>query len=135
MYGRLGTAGATVVLVAYALQLIGGIPSLLFAFPTGALRDAVLAGQTLGFFGALLSGVGAILLGIALWRTRAAPRLGALLLIVSFPVGFPVVIALATTSFWQSAGLAFTVPYGVAWVILGQQLWSEGSATARHSHA
>jgi hypothetical protein len=98
-YGRLGRAGFVVILGSYALGFVGGIPALLFPFPSGALGDIVIIGQNLGFFSALISGVGAVLLGIALWRTRAVARLGALLFIVALPVGFPVVVALSTTRF------------------------------------
>jgi Ca2+/Na+ antiporter len=130
-YGRLGRAGFVVILGSYALGFIGGIPALLFPFPSGTLRDVVMIGQGLGFLSALISGVGAVLLGIALWRTRAVARLGALLLIIALPVGFPVVVALNFTRFMESAGLAFVVPYGVAWVIVGYQLWAEASAPAQ----
>ncbi len=93
-----------------------------------------MAGQDLGFLGALVSGVGAILLGIALWRARAASRLGALLLVIALPVGIVGVILLSTVASADTAGLALTVPYGGAWVILGSQLWSlRGTAAEQPS--
>jgi hypothetical protein len=129
-YGRLGTAGVVVIFAGYALIFVGSVPAVLF--PSDGLRGVIMIGQDLGFFGALIAAVGVILLGIALWRARAVPRLGALLLIISLPVGLPGVIALVAMGFEDSAGLAFTVIYGGAWVILGHRLRSEASTPAQH---
>lgn len=128
-YGRLGTAGVVVIFGGYALGFVGGIPAVLF--PSDGLRDVIMIGQNLGFLSMLIAGVGAILLGIALWRARAVPRLGAQLLIIALPVGLPGVIALAAIGFEDSAGLALTVLYGGAWIALGYQLWSKGSVSAQ----
>ena len=81
-YGRLGTVGVVVVFVGYAMLFLGSIPAVLL-LPDGS-RRLILAGQDLGFLGAFVAGVGAVLLGIALLRTRSAARAGALLLIVAF---------------------------------------------------
>ncbi len=121
-YGRLGAVGAVVIFIGYALLLFGSIPAVLLS-PDG-LRGLIKAGQDLGFLGALVSGVGAILLGVALWRARAASRPGALLLVIALPIGFVGVILLSAVGFEDIAGLALTVPYGGAWVLLGSQLWS-----------
>ena len=128
-YGRLGTAGVVVIFVGYALLFIASISAVLL--PSDSLRGLIMIGQDLGFLGALMAGVGAILLGVTLWRARAVPRLGALLLIIALPVGLPGVIALGAIGFEDSAGLALTVLYGGAWIVLGHQLWSEGSVSAR----
>ena len=69
-HGRLGTGGAVVIFAGYAL-FIGSMPATLLS-PDG-LRGLIMAGQDLGFLGALVSGVGAILLGISLWRARVTP--------------------------------------------------------------
>lgn len=127
-YGRLGTAGVVVILLGYALLLMGSLPAILLS--PESLRGLIMAGQDLGFLGSLVSGVGAILLGIALWRVRAASRLGSLLLIVALPVGFVGVILLSAVASPDIAGLALTVPYGGAWVVFGNQLWSLSSAAA-----
>jgi len=92
----------------------------------------MMVGQDLGFLGALIAGVGAIPLGIALWRARAASRPGALLLIIALPVGLPGTIALEAVGFEDSAGLALTVLYGGAWVMLGYRLWSEEGTPVQH---
>jgi hypothetical protein len=127
-YGRLGTAGVVVILVGYALLFFGSIPAVLFS--ASGSRGLILAGQDLGFIGSLVSGVGAILLGIALWRARAAPRLGAMLLIIALPVGIIGVILVSAAGLADAAGLPLTVLYGGAWILLGNQLWS---ATAGQS--
>ncbi len=68
--------------------------------------------------------MGAIFLGIALWRTQAVPRAAALLLIITLPVGLPGTIMIQSIGLVSIAGLAMTVPYGAAWMIVGNQLWS-----------
>ncbi len=121
-YGRLGTVGVVVIFVGYALLFIGSIPAVLLS--ADGVRSLIMAGQDLGFLGALVAGVGTILLGIALWRARAASRLGALLLIIALPVGFIGVILISAAGLVDIAGLALTVPYGVAWLLLGHHLQS-----------
>lgn len=131
-YGRLGTVGAIVIFVGYALLFFGSVPAVLFT--SDGLRGLIIAGQDLGFLGALISGVGAILLGIALWRAQAASRLGALLLIIALPVGFTGTILVSAVGLADIAGLPLTVLYGGAWIILGTQLRSwEGMATGQPS--
>jgi hypothetical protein len=127
-HGRLGTAGAVVIFAGYALLFIGSMPATLLS-PDG-LRGLIMAGQDLGFLGALVSGVGAILLGISLWRARVTPRLGALLLVIALPIGFVGVVLLSAVASADIAGLALTIPYGGAWVLLGSQLWSPDDTAA-----
>ncbi|MDP9458672.1 MAG: DUF973 family protein [Actinomycetota bacterium] len=109
-YGRLGTAGVFVIFGGYALMFLGSIPAVVFT-EEGPLT-LIRTGQDLGFLGALVALVGAFLLGLALWRSRAASRLGALLLIVSLPVGLLGVILLSAIGFEDAAGLPWTVLYG-----------------------
>ncbi len=127
-YGRLGTVGVVVIFFGYALLFVGSIPAVLFSADSSLIR----IGQDLGFLGAVISAIGAILLGIALWRARGASRLGALLLIIAFPVGFLAVILVSALGFEDIAGLPLTVLYGGAWVVLGHQLWSEQSTSTQH---
>ena len=128
-YGRLGTAGVVVTFVGYALLFFGSIPAVVFT------QDGPLAliriGQDLGFFGALVSLVGAFLLGMGPWRAGAASRLGALLLIVALPVGLVGVILLSGLGLEDTAGLPWTILYGAAWVVLGNQLWTQGERAAQ----
>lgn len=127
-YGRLGTAGVFVIFGGYALVFLGSIPAVVFT-EEGPLT-LIRTGQDLGFLGALVALVGAFLLGLALLRSRAASRLGALLLIVSLPVGLLGVIVLSAIGFEDAAGLPWTVLYGGAWIVLGSLLWSQGSKPA-----
>ncbi len=122
-YGRLSTAGVFVIFGGYALMFLGSLPAVVFSSdgPRGLIR----LGQDLGFLGALVALVGAVLLGIGLWRSRAASRPGALLLIVALPVGFLGVILLSAIGLEDAAGLPWTVLYGGAWIVLGSLLWSQ----------
>jgi hypothetical protein len=125
-YGRLGSVGVVVIVVGYALLFFGSIPAV-FLSPD-SLRGLTMAGQDLGFLGALAAGIGAVLLGIALLRARAASRLGVLLLISALPVGFVGVILVSAVDLVDIAGLPLTVLYGGAWIILGGELWSQAGA-------
>jgi hypothetical protein len=79
--------------------------------------------------GALVAGLGALPIGIALLRARSAPRAGALLLVVALPVGIVGVIIVSAMGFVDIAGLPLTVLYGGAWIVFGGHLRSQGSAT------
>jgi heme/copper-type cytochrome/quinol oxidase subunit 1 len=126
-YRRLGKTGAVVIFVGYMFLLAGSIPAVLLD-PDGS-SDVIRIGQDLGFLGALVAGAGAILLGVALWRTQA-PRLAALLLILTLPVGLAGVIVISSIGLVSVAGLAMTVPYGVAWMVLGHHLRSSAGDVA-----
>ena len=128
-YGRLGTAGALVVFVGYALLFLGSVPAVVLS--AEGLRGLIMAGQDLSFLGALVAGVGAVPLGIALWRTWSATRAGALLLVLALPVGFSGVILVSALGFVDIAGLPLTLLYGGAWIVLGAHLRSERGASAR----
>jgi hypothetical protein len=127
-YGRLGKAGVVAVFVGYAMMFLGSVPAVLLS--AEGSRGLILAGQDLGFLGALVAGLGAVPLGIALLRARSAPRAGALLLVVALPVGIVGVIFVSAMGFVNIAGLPLTVLYGGAWIVLGGHLRSQGSATA-----
>ena len=124
-YGRRGRVGVAVVLVGYALMVVGSLPAALLS-PNG-LRDLIMVGQDLGFLGALVAGAGAILLGSALWRASAAARLAALLLIIALPIRLVGVMLISAAQLEDIAGLPLTVLYGSAWFVLGRQLWSRSS--------
>lgn len=127
-YGRPGTVGAVVIFAGYALLLLGSIPAILFSAdgPMGLIK----AGQDLGFFGAVISAFGAIFLGSTLWRARATPRFGSLLLIIALPVGIIGVILVSAAGLDDIAGLPLTVLYGGAWLILGYHLQSGAGEAA-----
>jgi hypothetical protein len=77
-----------------------------------------------------VAGLGAVPLGIALWRTQSALRAGVLLLIVALPVGLAGVIFVSAMGFVNIAGLPLTVLCRGAGIVLGGHLRSQGSATA-----
>lgn len=124
-YRRLGKAGVVLTFAGYVLILAGSVPAVLLD-ADGSL-GLIRAGQDLGFFGALLAAAGAIFLGIALWRLQRTPRPAALLLICTLPVGLAGIFAISSIGLVSVAGLAMTVPYGVAWMILGNHLRSSVS--------
>ena len=132
-YGRLGAAGVTVVFAGYAMMFFGSLPAVVLS-PEGS-RGLIQAGQDVGFLGALVAGLGAVPLGIALLRARSAPRAGALLLIVALPVGIVGVIIVSAVGFVNIAGLPLTVLYAGAWIVLGGQLWSQGAQRPSSPHA
>jgi hypothetical protein len=61
-YGRLSTVGVFVIFGGYALMFLGSLPAVVFSSdgPRGLIR----LGQDLGFLGALVTLIGALLLGI-----------------------------------------------------------------------
>jgi O-antigen ligase len=120
-----------VVFVGYALMFVGSLPAVVLS-PDGS-RELILAGQDLGFLGALVAGVGAIPLGIALWHTQSGSRAGALLLIISLPIGTVGTLLVSALGFADIAGLPLTVLYGGAWMSLGGHLGWQGSATVEQS--
>ena len=121
-------AGIVVIFIGYALLFLGSVPAVLLS--ADGSRGLIMTGQDLGFLGALVAGVGAVLLGIALWRTPSASQAGALLLIVALPVGIVGVILVSAVGFVDIAGLPLTVLYGGAWIVLGSHLGSQEGATA-----
>jgi hypothetical protein len=82
----------------------------------------------------LLLPVGSVILGKALVRTQRdpSPRLGGLLLVLALPLGILLAVMLGAMaprtdlSFWAT----ITVPYGVAWLLLGYALLSGRAAAA-----
>ncbi len=119
-YRSLGTIGAAVILVGYVLLFAGSIPAV-FLDPDGSL-GLIRVGQDLGFLGALVAALGGFFLGVALWRMQAVPRTAALLLMGTLLVGVAGVIVLEFIGLVSIAGLAMTVPYGIAWMMLGNHL-------------
>jgi hypothetical protein len=124
-YGRLGNIGFLTCFVALALMFVGNaieIASLTFY---GTESDV---GHLVFLIGFLILLLGSVLLGIALVRTQRAPsfRLGGLLLVLALPLGIVLAVVLGAIAprtdlgFWA----AITVPYGVAWLLLGYALMS-----------
>ncbi len=134
-YGWLGTAGFAVASIGLVAMIVGNVAEF-WAFTEesygiGPLRDAAWAVFGLGL---LAFYIGSVLFGIATLRGRVLPRLGALLLLVWFPVGFVV------SGLLQLAGLPEDLSFsgltglcGVGWMILGYAIWSRKVEQARRA--
>jgi uncharacterized membrane protein len=124
-YGRLGNVGFLVSFLALALMFLGNAVEVAALTFSGAESEV---GHTLFLIGFLLLLVGSVLLGIALIRALrdASSRIGGLLLIGALPLGILLGVVLGAIAprtdlgFWA----AITVPYGVAWLLLGRTLMS-----------
>lgn len=130
-YGRFGTAGFYVSFGALSLMFAGNgteVASLTF---TGSESSA---GHYMFLIGFLLLLIGSVSLGIALVRVRRglASRIGGLLLVGLLPLGIVLAVVLGTAApetdlgFWA----AITMPYGIAWVLLGNVLGTRRTVTA-----
>jgi len=130
-YGRLGNAGFFVSSVALALMFIGNgveVASLTFGGSESAL------GHFAFLIGFLTLLVGSVLLGVALVRMRrdSLSRLGGLLFVLALPLGILLAVAGGAVAPGTDIGFwaAITVPYGVAWVLLGYVLSSSRRSVA-----
>lgn len=124
-YGRLGNFGFLVSFAALALMLVGNaveVASLTFAGSESAV------GHSAFLIGFLLLLIGSAPLGVALVRTRRDPvsRTGGLLLIGLLPLGILLAVVLGSLAPGTDVGFwaAITVPYGIAWVLMGHALRS-----------
>lgn len=117
--------GVVVVLVGYLMIVVSAVP-------VGASAlDRTLA--DIGFFGSMVAAIGAIPLGIALWR-RGHRTAGALL-VLTLPAGLPLLLAISAAGYAGVAGLVVTVPYGAAWCLLGLRELSRSGPGRRREPA
>jgi len=128
-YGRLGTLGFHVSLVAIMLAFVGGA----WDMTKMASTDA---GSTVGYLMLIVSFLllawGSALLGLAITGTLHNPLsyLVGLLLAIAVPLGLLFVfMAGAAWDFGFWVGL--TVPYGVAWLLLGYALLAARGTVAK----
>lgn len=127
-YGWLGTVGFYVSFVALVLVFVGGAFEMTNMASTGT-------GSTVGYLTLIVSFLllawGSVLLGLAITGGLHDPPsyLAGLLLANGVPLGLlAVFVAEPTRDFYFWVGL--TVPYGVAWLLLGYALISaRGTAT------
>jgi hypothetical protein len=119
--GRLGTAGIVVSGVALLAMFLGNGTEM--ATLTFAGRESDL-GHSVFLIGFLVLVVGSLLLGIALLRSRSGSptRWAGVLLVAMLPLGIGLGVLGGIVSPSSDAGFwaAITVPYGVAWVLLGR---------------
>lgn len=67
--------------------------------------------------------IGSALIGVAGLRAGVGPRVGFVLFVLSI-FGIPLVFVLSDTAI-GTPFVAITLPYGVAWAVVGYHLWSE----------
>src|SRR5918999_5812715 len=116
-YGWLGSVGLFVSFAALVVAFAGGAVEMIDMASTGTASTLANLTLIVGFF---ILAWGAALLGLAITGTLRDPLLylGGLLLSIAVPLGLLFVFVTGAAwdfEFW--AGL--TVPYGVAWMVLG----------------
>ena len=121
-YGRLGTLGFHVSLVALVLAFVGGA---LEMTETAAMGTGSTVGYLTLIMGFLLLAWGSVLLGLAITGTLHDPLsyLGGLLLTIAIPLGL-LFVFMAGAAWEPYFWVGLTVPYGVAWLVLGYALIS-----------
>ena len=119
-YGWLGRVGLFLSFTALVVAFAGGAFVVMNMSSTGTARTVAYLTLIVGFF---ILVWGSALLGLAITRTLRDPPLylGGLLLAIAVPLGFLFVFATGAAwnfEFW----VGLTVPYGVAWMVLGYAL-------------
>jgi len=135
-YGRLGNVGFLVSFLALVLMLVGNAVEVASLTFSGSDSDV---GHIIFLIGFLLLLVGSVLVGILILRTQRDPssRIGGLLFVAALPVGILLGIVLGVIAprtdlgFWA----AITVPYGIAWLLLGYTLMSARGRAAEQPSA
>ena len=121
--GRLGTVGVVVSGLALLAMVLGNGTELTTLTLSGRESDL---GHTVFLIGFLALVVGSLLLGIALLRGRREPlvRWAGALMAGMVPLGIGLGVALNAVAPHTDLGFwaAITVPYGIAWVLLGRSL-------------
>jgi hypothetical protein len=120
-YGWLGTTGALVSFVGFALQLMVQVIGVV-----GGL--ILLEGTVLVYLGILTPFVGLVILGIATIRARMLPRWFGVLLIVSFPV---VALLLGVPPYVELRDTITGVALAIFWGLVGYVLLWRGAQSLR----
>jgi hypothetical protein len=132
-YGWLGKVGFFVSLAALVLVFIGGAWHMLEIASTGVGSTVSYWTSIMGFF-ILTWGSG--LLGVAITGTPhdLSSYLGGVLLAIAVPLCF-LFVFLGGGAWDFGIWLGLTVPYGVAWLLLGYTCLSErGASVERRAH-
>jgi hypothetical protein len=116
-YGWLGSVGVFVSLAALVVAFAGGAFAMIDIASPGTASTVAYLTLLVGFF---ILVWGSALLGLAIMGTLRDPLLylGGLLLIIAVPLGLLFVFVTGAAwnlEFW----VGLTVPYGVAWMVLG----------------
>jgi hypothetical protein len=130
-YGRLGKVGFFVSFTALSLMFVGNAVEVA-SFTFSGSESA--AGHFMFLIGFLLLLIGSAPLGITLVRNRPNPasRIGGLLFVGALPLGILLAVVLGAVAPGTDLGFwaAITVPYGVAWLMLGPALRSQQAGSA-----
>ena len=129
-HGPGGIAGLVMALVGLAVMIAGNVAEF-WAFSEEAYGPSTLRASAWMLFllGMVAFYVGTVLFGIGTLRARALPRLGALLLLVWFPLGFVVSGLLQLVGVPEGlASSGMTGLLGAGWVVLGYAVWSQRGA-------
>ena len=125
--GRLGAVGVVVSGLALLAMLVGNGTELATLTVSGTESDLGHSAFLIGFLALLL---GSLLLGIALLRGRREPlaRWAGALMAGMVPLGIGLGVLLNAVAPHTDLGFwaAITVPYGVAWVLLGRSMSASG---------
>ena len=128
--GRLGAVGVVVSGLALLAMLVGNGTELATLTVSGTESDLGHSAFLIGFLALVL---GSLLLGIALLRGRREPlaRWAGALMAGMVPLGIGLGVLLNAVAPHTDLGFwaAITVPYGVAWVLLGR--WMSASGRTR----
>lgn len=129
--GRVGAIGIVVSGVALLAMVLGNGTELTTITVSGTESDL---GHSVFLIGFLALVAGSLLLGIALLRGRREPlvRWAGALMVGMVPLGFGLGGLLSAVAPQTDLGFwaAITVPYGVAWVLLGRSLAASGRTRA-----
>ena len=135
--GWVGRAGLVVALGGFLVMIVGNVAEFWVfteeAYGPNSLRNSAWMAFGLGL---LTVYVGTVLFGIGALRAGKLPRLGALLLVIWFPVGFAASGLLQLVGVPE--GLAFsgmTGLQGAGWALLGYAIWSGAGETGSTAHA
>jgi hypothetical protein len=125
--GRLGAVGVVVSGLALLAMVLGNGTELTTITVSGTESDL---GHSVFLIGFLALVVGSLLLGIALLRGRREPRVrwAGALMVGMVPLGIGLGVLLNAVAPHTDLGFwaAITVPYGVAWVLLGRSMSAPG---------
>jgi hypothetical protein len=129
--GRTGTVGIVVSGLGLLAMFLGNGTEMATITVNGTESDL---GHSVFLIGFLVLVVGSLLLGIALLRSRrgSPTRWAGVLLVAMLPLGIGLAVLGGIVSPSTDAGFwaAITVPYGVAWVLLGRTLTAPTATVA-----
>ncbi|MFC6835036.1 hypothetical protein [Halomarina ordinaria] len=127
-YGRPGTAFAALTGLAVVGIGVGLVLNTTTTIPDPLAPEEATLGGTVWFLSMLLGYLFATGYGVTLLRAGTPSRLGGVLLVSSIPLA--VVVALALDAAGSTVELVFTLPFGLAWAVLGYALWRDDATIA-----